>query len=824
NSQFTTNSLNIIVSISFIDTNNGWAIVDSIAESGEDFFALSTIIHTTDGGATWVTQLRDTTVGIINVIQFVDADNGWVVGDEAKILRTTNGGNTWTPVTNSGIADSSTNDALFFLDANIGWISSDDRGPNRGVVLHTTDGGATWSTQNSGLNSRIFGVHFIDGTTGWVAADGGGIAHTTDGGMTWAAQSSSVTNNELNDVFALPDGVNLWAVGENGTILHTTDGGSVWEIQTSDLTDRVASVFFVDDQVGWAVGGGPNISGIVRTSDGGDTWVSQITFTGDLYSVLFLNANEGWAAGTGGLMLHTTDAGSNWVNQTSGTSNLLRSVFFVDQNFGWAVGENGSIIHTNDGGTNWTNQFSGTANHLRDVSFTDATTGTAVGLNGTVIRTTDAGANWILLDTGTESDVHALVFVDADTGHAVGRNGTIFYTTDGGQNWTNQVSGTGQTLRGVAFSDPGTGTVVGYNGTILRTTTGGVVVSVGETGAVVTNHEDSGFGSLREAIEFANGHAGPDTIIFNIPTSDPGFDGTVFTIQPLSPLPALTDDGTFIDGSTQTAFTGNTNPAGPEVVLNGDLAGFVGGGLNIHSSYNTIHSLVINGFNNTGIVIKDMTANWNLVTGCFLGTDPTGTAPVGNVFDGITLRNGAENNLIGGSTAAERNLISGNGRNGVLIWVDTNNNIIQGNFIGTDISGTLPLGNSAFGVQIGEYAHGNIVGGTGAGEGNLISGNGLHGVGMLEGSSANLVKGNFVGTDVTGTMAIANGDGDDSLGIVLADDVAIQGFDNLARGQFLHPFLPGDGTKSGSRRQAPPSGGLPSPCLSGKLIPCLRNA
>ncbi|MCH8300131.1 MAG: T9SS type A sorting domain-containing protein [Candidatus Marinimicrobia bacterium] len=478
NTQYTTNPQNVILSISFIDANNGWALVDSIGD--EDVIPPSTIIHTTDGGATWVTQLRDTTEGAFEVIQFVDANNGWVVGDSAKILRTINGGTTWTLVTNTGIPSSSRSGALFFLDPNIGWIAVGSEGPEDNIVLHTVDGGVNWTTSSVLGTSDIFGIDFVDANSGWVASDGGGIAHTTNGGETWTLQSSSVINNELHDVFALPDGVNLWTVGEIGTILHTADGGSVWEIQTSDLTDRVASVFFIDDQVGWAVGGGPNISGIVGTSDGGATWVSQITFTGDLYSVRFLNANEGWAAGTGGLMLHTTDAGANWANQTSGTSDLLYSVFFVDQNNGWAVGENGTIIGTIDGGANWTAEVSGTANHLRDVSFTNTTTGIAVGDSGTVIRTTDAGANWIPQVSGTNSDLFGVFFVDAGIGHAVGRNGTILYTTDGGQNWTNQVGGTGRTLRGVAFSDLTSGTVVGDDGVILRTTSGGMVVSVKE--------------------------------------------------------------------------------------------------------------------------------------------------------------------------------------------------------------------------------------------------------------------------------------------------------------------------------------------------------
>jgi hypothetical protein len=282
----------------------------------------------------------------------------------------------------------------------------------------------------------------------------------------------------------------------------------------------------------------------------------------------------------------------------------------------------------------------------------------------------------------------------------------------------------------------------------------------------VSNVSDSGPGSLRAAIDAANQNLGPDTIVFNIPTSNPGFDGSVFTIQPLSALSPLTDANTTIDGATQTAFTGDTNPSGPEVVLNGSQVGFVGGGLIINSSGNIINSLVVNGFNNTGIDIVGAGATSNTITGCYLGTNPTGDSAVPNTFDGIAI-NGGASNIIGGSSAAERNLISGNARNGLLILDQvgsgSDNNIVQGNFIGTDATGQTALGNSQQGttqggIQIGPNAHGNLVGGTTVGVRNIISGNASLGVYLTLGNdtSNNQIQGNFIGTDVTGTFSVGN--------------------------------------------------------------------
>ena len=283
----------------------------------------------------------------------------------------------------------------------------------------------------------------------------------------------------------------------------------------------------------------------------------------------------------------------------------------------------------------------------------------------------------------------------------------------------------------------------------------------------VTNTNGDDPGSLREAIEFANINVGPDTIVFNIPTSDPGFDGTVFTIQPLSALPALTDDGTFIDGSTQTVFTGDTNPAGPEIVINGSLIPGIEEvhGLVVESANNRIHSLVINGFpgpGGNGITIFGAGASGNVITGCFVGIDFTGTVAVPNAYNGISIAVGATNNIIGGATSEERNVISGNAIDGVKILDDgTSNNTVQGNFIGTDVTGTIAIPNIGAGVVIGAGILGtainNVVGGSAPGEGNLISGNAFTGVLILgDGTSNNTVQGNFIGTDVTGTIAIPN--------------------------------------------------------------------
>jgi titin len=286
-------------------------------------------------------------------------------------------------------------------------------------------------------------------------------------------------------------------------------------------------------------------------------------------------------------------------------------------------------------------------------------------------------------------------------------------------------------------------------------------------GAVVTNTKDSGPGTLRTAIYYAWDRSTdvapvPTTITFQIPTSDPGYNtGTgTFTIRPTSLLVAP-GDGTTIDGATQTAFTGNTNASGPEVVISGSqivAPETYSAGLRLRTSNCVVKDLVINGFNQWGIQIDGTQATGNVVRGCYIGTNASGTAAAANAFPGIEISNGANGNTIGGTTAAHRNVISGNSHNGLQITgAGSDSNVIQGNFIGTNAAGTAALPNLFDGIEVLGGAKFNVIGGTAGGAGNVISGNPFDGLRFRgAGTENNLAQGNLFGLNATGTAAIAN--------------------------------------------------------------------
>ena len=274
---------------------------------------------------------------------------------------------------------------------------------------------------------------------------------------------------------------------------------------------------------------------------------------------------------------------------------------------------------------------------------------------------------------------------------------------------------------------------------------------------IVTNTQDSGPGSLRAALYYAYDHPGT-TVTFNLSPADPGFSNSVFNILPTDQLPTLAH-GTALDGKSQPT---NANPNGPAITLNGALAlnpSVYPQGLRLRGTNCTVRGLVINGFAAHGILITGSGATGNVVDGCYLGTDPSGLAAVPSGLTPITLADGAHDNLVGGTTAAAKNVISGSTYQGLVIRDSgTRYNTVQGNYLGLNATGSAALPNAWAGIAIYTGAQSNLVGGAIAGARNVISGNTLQGVTISDpDTTGNIVAGNFIGLNPAGTAALANG-------------------------------------------------------------------
>ena len=257
--------------------------------------------------------------------------------------------------------------------------------------------------------------------------------------------------------------------------------------------------------------------------------------------------------------------------------------------------------------------------------------------------------------------------------------------------------------------------------------------------------------SLREAILCANALPGTDTITFNIP----GFE--LHTILPTRALPVITDP-VIIDGYTQLGASPNTNPIteGSNATLRIELDGNIASdGLVITGGNSTIRGLAINRFAH-GIQLSER--GGNVIEGNFLGTNAAGTVARPNFINGVHVLN-SPGNRIGGTTPASRNLISGNFRHGIRIRGNSDNNLVQGNLIGTNVSGMQGLGNGESGITL-DGVENNTIGGVIPAARNVISANGTLGLGdgieLVSGANLNLVQGNFIGLDVTGTQPLGN--------------------------------------------------------------------
>ncbi|MDO8879599.1 MAG: cell wall-binding repeat-containing protein [Coriobacteriia bacterium] len=274
-------------SVYFIDESTGWMTGGN-----------GTLRKTTNGGESWSARNTGTSVALSGVF-FLDANTGWIVGDGGTILKSIDGGVSWTPQT------SGTSKNLWgvqFVDENTGWAVGIPGGygpPPPGEfspILRTTDGGETWTNHGDIAHQSLQTMFFIDATTGW-AAGNGTLIRSTDGGVTW----EDIRPDDTWRLYWAPHFVDAntgWVVGDNGLIMRTTDGGGNWEFQDSGVSTELIDVYFVDANTGWVSGNGGLI---LATDDGGDTWVVQhyggTRYLRDLY---FVGANTGWGVGAGG--------------------------------------------------------------------------------------------------------------------------------------------------------------------------------------------------------------------------------------------------------------------------------------------------------------------------------------------------------------------------------------------------------------------------------------------------------------------------------------------------------------------------------------------
>lgn len=266
---------------------------------------------------------------------------------------------------------------------------------------------------------------------------------------------------------------------------------------------------------------------------------------------------------------------------------------------------------------------------------------------------------------------------------------------------------------------------------------------------LITHTADSGAQSLREAMIF--GQEFPSYYPrFNVPGGS--LTGGVAVFQPESALPTITNNAFVLNGLTQMVFAGNTNPNGPEVVIDGTNAGDYVSGVHLRSSSNIIRSLGIQNFKWSGVFIEGPGVENNVVDYCHIGVTADGMTQAGNGNEGISIVKGAKATWVGG-TIARGNLISGNKYRGIGVWdAGSDNSFIFGNKVGPNRTVAASLTPEGHGISVINGPKGTKI------QNNTVSGNKIHGIDVWgAGTDSTLIQGNWIGVDGTGNAALANG-------------------------------------------------------------------
>lgn len=287
-----------------------------------------------------ITVLNTGTTQGLSTVFFVNTNIGFACGENGTIIKTANGGTTWS-VLNTGTTH--TLNSIFFTDSNNGYAVGglDMVG---GIVLKTTNGGTNWTLQTV-CNSVINDVFFTSATTGYIAGAytcGTGLYKTTDAGLTW----NSIAN----------------------------PNSSIWNIK----------LFFLDENNGFVAGSYEKLN---KTTDAGVNWTGSIKMssTNHLTGLWFTSLNTGYTVGTSGIIKKTTDGGTTWTNMTGASDLGVRRIRFVTPTTGYAVG-NGVLLKTTDSGITWEPQTSTNTLGLGNIFFLDATTGYTCGASGTILK------------------------------------------------------------------------------------------------------------------------------------------------------------------------------------------------------------------------------------------------------------------------------------------------------------------------------------------------------------------------------------------------------------------------------------------------------
>jgi photosystem II stability/assembly factor-like uncharacterized protein len=391
-----------------------------------------TLLKTSDGGATW-TGLPVGTFGGLTVVQALDAETVFA-GGGCVARRSTDGGRTFTAVRFTAVEAGCRVSlrGLSFVTKDVGYLLLAD-----GSVLTTTDGGVQFSPRTAVPDTRAAGgfaepgaVAFLDASTGF-AASGGTLFETLDGGNAW--RPVATPGSAIHGIW-FADAQHGFAVGDNRLFLRTDDGGATWSVKDLNIPGvNYTSIRCAGTRLCiLTTAGGAQL---VRTTDGGDSAGTAVTSSTDpVFAAAFASPTRVAAAGQQGATVVSDDAGVRFApigGHIAGSFSSLRLGGAPGTAF--APGADGKLAKTSDGGRTWSTESNvPTSADLLDVSFPTATDGYALDVDGGLFHTASGGRSWEPLGTGSTRHPRAVIAPNADTVLVVGPRG-IRRSTDAGQ-------------------------------------------------------------------------------------------------------------------------------------------------------------------------------------------------------------------------------------------------------------------------------------------------------------------------------------------------------------------------------------------------------
>ena len=448
--------------------------IDFAGARGYAAGAFGTVLRTDDGGGSWTGISTGITADLVRV-RAIDA-NTVVIGGGCSLRRSNDGGQSFArlPWTASDANCPSPIASFHFVDGAVGYLLTLD-----GSVFRTTDGGQTFSRQTSVPGTPSAGgqrvpsdIFFTNATTGFAIArgDGGRIFRTTDGGNSWVEVAST---NQLLYGVTFATAMDGFAVGNGNRLLHTIDGGTTWSpeplagvpgplgLRSIDCADATTCLIAEDS-------GGR----LVRTTDAGATGIAVSPSSQKITAAAFSSAARAVAVGAEGATVVSGDGGQTWSPvgaRIAGTAfGRLRATSAALANSG---GANGVLARTLDGGATWTTVGVPTTGAVLDASFPNPDVGFAIDSGAGAFKTVNGGASWQILDPGASTGLAGVLALDPSTVLLIGPRG-VRRSTDGGGSFEFIADKDVRNVRLVNAEPAGTA-VLAYGGEALRLSTNG---------------------------------------------------------------------------------------------------------------------------------------------------------------------------------------------------------------------------------------------------------------------------------------------------------------------------------------------------------------